>query len=90
MSVLQCLYARVTIRGFIIIDDWGWGTKIVPPGGPCQLAVRDFRSAHGLVEEVVKIKGVAPWWQKMENCPNYHTTRDNALAPRGCLQFPGE
>ncbi|MCM3881609.1 MAG: TylF/MycF family methyltransferase [Vicinamibacterales bacterium] len=58
-STTQCLrslYGRVSIGGFVIIDDFG-----LPP---CRQAVEDFREQNGIVDPLIDIDGMAVFWQR--------------------------
>jgi hypothetical protein len=56
MAVLDALYARVSIGGWVIIDDYG----ILPP---CQQAVDEFRQRHGITAEMEEIDAHAVCWK---------------------------
>lgn len=56
MDALNALYAKLSVGGFIIIDDYA-----VPA---CMKAVADFRERHGIKEELHKIDWVGAYWRK--------------------------
>jgi O-methyltransferase len=55
---LTALYHKLSLRGFVIIDDYG-----LPP---CRSAVHDFRDANGVDEKIIDIEGGAAYWQKLK------------------------
>ncbi len=57
MDVLSALYARVSIGGFVIIDDYGE----IPQ---CRAAVEDFRLAHKISEPLQRIDGTGVFWRR--------------------------
>lgn len=52
---LEALYHKVTVGGFVIIDDYLLG--------PCAQAVNDFRSKRGITAPMQPVDGAAIWWQ---------------------------
>jgi hypothetical protein len=58
MESLQALYARVSVGGYVIVDDYG-----DKPG--CQVAIRDFRREHGITEPLQPVHDVAVFWQRL-------------------------
>jgi len=66
MDALNALYEKVSIGGFIYVDDYA--------GAGCRRAITEFRSARGIATPLVKIdedpsRGLidnfeAVWWQK--------------------------
>jgi len=56
MDILFNLYEIVSIGGFIIIDDW-----TIPF---CQQAIKDFRSWHGILDEIQPIDQSSVYWRK--------------------------
>ena len=56
MTVLQQLYDRVSVGGFIIIDDWNIDK--------CRQAVIDFLGAKGLQPHIIPIDNCAVYWRK--------------------------
>lgn len=59
---LENLYPRLSINGFIIIDDY----HAVPT---CKQAVEDFRRDQQIVSAIQEIDGVGVYWQKTDFCP---------------------
>jgi O-methyltransferase len=57
MVALEALYPKLSTGGFLIVDDYG----IIPA---CRAAVRDFRDAHGVTEEIVTIDWTGVYWRK--------------------------
>ena len=57
MDVLNALYPKVSVGGFVIIDDYG----AVPA---CQAATDDYRAEHGITEPMEKIDWTGVFWQR--------------------------
>jgi hypothetical protein len=57
MDALNALYQKLTIGGYIIIDDYG----ALPE---CKQAVDDFRSLHNINETIQTIDWTGVFWQK--------------------------
>ena len=57
MDVLDALYDKVSIGGFVIIDDYGE----IPQ---CRAAVEDFRAEHKITEPVERIDGSGVFWRR--------------------------
>ena len=58
MEVLQSLYSKLSVGGYVIVDDYG-----ALPG--CKKAVEDFRAENGIAEEIEKIDWTGVYWQKI-------------------------
>ena len=58
LEVLQCLYSKVSVGGYVIIDDYG-----AVPG--CRKAVEDFRAMSRISEGIEKIDWTGVYWQKL-------------------------
>lgn len=56
MVALDHLYAKLSIGGFVIVDDY-----IIDV---CQQAVRDFRNRHGVTDPLHDIDGVGAYWRR--------------------------
>ena len=56
IATLEPLYDKVSTGGFVIADDYHIGA--------CAEAIHDFRKAHGITDEIVKIDQAAAYWQK--------------------------
>ncbi len=54
---LTHLYPRLSAGGFVILDDYFVLSA-------CRRAVEDYRSAHGIGEELVDIDGSSAYWRK--------------------------
>jgi len=54
---LENLYPKLSVGGFIIIDDYG----AVPQ---CRQAVADYRSKLQIVDEMQQVDWTAVWWRK--------------------------
>jgi len=57
MDVLDALYDKVSVGGFVIIDDYGE----IPQ---CRAAVEDFRSEHKISEPLQRIDGTGVFWRR--------------------------
>lgn len=57
MVALQSLYPRVSIGGYVIIDDYG----LIPM---CKQAVDDFRAEHNITETINKVDYTCVYWQR--------------------------
>ena len=59
MDSLTNLYPKLSIGGYVIIDDYG---VIIP----CAKAVHDYRKAYNIKDPLLPIDGVGVYWQKTE------------------------
>lgn len=57
MDGLTNLYPKVSIGGYVIVDDYGG-----MPG--CKAAVEDFRAKHKITDEINKIDWTGVFWQR--------------------------
>jgi O-methyltransferase len=57
IDALTSLYPKVSIGGFVIIDDYGSIRG-------SERAVHDYREKHGIRDEIKPIKGVGVYWKK--------------------------
>jgi len=57
MDSLTALYPRLSVGGYIILDDWG----LIPN---CRRAIDDFRKATGISEPILDVDGVAGYWRR--------------------------
>jgi O-methyltransferase len=60
MDALQSLYHRLSLGGYVIIDDYG----AVPN---CKQAVDDFRADHKITEQLQQIDWTGVFWEKLES-----------------------
>jgi O-methyltransferase len=58
MDGLVNLYPKLSVGGYLIVDDWG-AVKA------CQQAVIDYRKAHGISEEIITIDQCGVYWKKL-------------------------
>jgi O-methyltransferase len=56
-DALSALYPRLSVGGFVIVDDYGTGL-------PCRQAVHDFRDANGIKDEIIDIDGTGVYWRR--------------------------
>jgi O-methyltransferase len=57
MQSLEYLYPKVSVGGYVIIDDYG----ALPPA---KRAVEDYRKSNGITEEIVRIDWTGVYWIK--------------------------
>lgn len=58
MDALVSLYPKVEAGGYIIIDDYN-------DIAACRQAVTDYRSAHRITEDIVKVDWTGVYWRKL-------------------------
>ncbi|MFZ0760686.1 MAG: TylF/MycF family methyltransferase [Candidatus Sulfotelmatobacter sp.] len=57
MDVLRSLYHKVSVRGFVIVDDYhDWP--------PCRRAVDEFRARNNVLDPIQEIDGKGVFWRK--------------------------
>jgi O-methyltransferase len=57
MDALEALYPKLSIGGFVIVDDYGaWE--------PCRRACTDYRERHGITDEIVEIDWTGVHWRR--------------------------
>lgn len=56
MQTLDALYAKVSIGGYVIVDDY------ILKG--CQMAIHDFRERESIIDPMQDIDGAAIYWKK--------------------------
>lgn len=57
IQAIDALYPKLSPGGFIIVDDYG-SIKA------CRKAITDYRSEHGITDQIYKIDHSGVWWQK--------------------------
>jgi len=57
IQALRSLYPKLSIGGYLIIDDYGW----VPP---CKKAVEDYRIEQSISDEILQIDSAGIYWKK--------------------------
>jgi O-methyltransferase len=57
MDALEALYDKVSVGGYVIVDDYG-----AVPG--CAQAIHDFRDARGITDEIETIDWAGVFWRK--------------------------
>jgi O-methyltransferase len=57
MDALNALYQKLSIGGFVIVDDYG-----AVPG--CKAAIDEFRQRHGVCEPLEPIDWSGVYWRK--------------------------
>jgi len=67
MEVLQRLYDKVSVGGYVIVDDYGAMSS-------CRAAVDEFRSRNTVEEELVTIDWTGVYWQKKITEHGRHTS----------------
>uniref|UniRef100_A0A7R9WMA8 Macrocin O-methyltransferase n=2 Tax=Craspedostauros australis TaxID=1486917 RepID=A0A7R9WMA8_9STRA len=63
VDVLYTMYDKLSIGGYLIIDDW-WATKNVP--FPAKDACEDFFLVHGINPEIIPVDNMSIYWKKTE------------------------
>ncbi len=57
IQALDALYPKLSVGGYVIVDDYGaWE--------PCRRACPDFRSAHGITDEIVPVDWTGVHWRR--------------------------
>ncbi len=56
MDALKNLYPRLSVGGFLIVDDYGHG--------PCRQAVTEYREANGITEPIEEIDWLGAFWRR--------------------------
>ncbi len=57
MDALEALYPKLTVGGYVIVDDYGaWE--------PCREAVDEYRAIHGISDEIVEIDWTGIHWRR--------------------------
>jgi O-methyltransferase len=57
MDALDALYDKVSVGGFVVVDDYG-AVK------GCAQAIHDFRDARGITDEIVPIDWAGVYWRR--------------------------
>jgi hypothetical protein len=61
IQVLNTMYAKLGVGGFLIVDDFGIA--------PCRAAVEDFRRSNAINEPILEIGEMGAYWRKSEQSP---------------------
>eukprot|EP00560_Eucampia_antarctica_P000568 CAMPEP_0197836816 /NCGR_PEP_ID=MMETSP1437-20131217/30079_1 /TAXON_ID=49252 ORGANISM="Eucampia antarctica, Strain CCMP1452" /NCGR_SAMPLE_ID=MMETSP1437 /ASSEMBLY_ACC=CAM_ASM_001096 /LENGTH=326 /DNA_ID=CAMNT_0043443291 /DNA_START=411 /DNA_END=1391 /DNA_ORIENTATION=+ len=56
VDVLYNLYDKLSIGGYVIMDDWSWF--------PSRTACEDFFKVHGIEPEIIQIDKLSAYWKK--------------------------
>lgn len=56
-EVLECLYDKVSMNGYVIVDDYALGG--------CRKAIEDFRKLHNINDTIINIDGMGVYWKKV-------------------------
>lgn len=57
MDALINLYPKLSVGGYIIIDDYHWIEA-------CRQAVTDYRNKYGITDEIINVDWTAVYWKK--------------------------
>ena len=57
MQALEYLYPKLSVGGYVIIDDYG-AVK------GCEKAVKDYRAANQIIEKIIWIDSCGVFWKK--------------------------
>lgn len=60
MDALRALYSKLSIGGYVIVDDYGNDVL------GCGQAVDDFRAQHGIGEPVQRVDWTGVYWQRLD------------------------
>ena len=83
IQALDCLYAKLSVGGFVIVDDYG----NVPA---CRQAVHDFRAEHGISEPIERIDWGGVFWRRAANAvPRIDSVVANRSFDHGSLGYHG-
>jgi O-methyltransferase len=58
MDALKALYPKLSIGGYLIVDDYCIKT--------CATAIHDYRKIHGIDDEIVPIDGTGVFWKRLK------------------------
>ena len=58
MDALEALYPKLSVGGYVIIDDYGNIAQ-------CKEAVTDFRNANGIIDPIETIDWTGVYWQRL-------------------------
>ena len=64
VDVLYNLYDKLSIGGYLIMDDWS--------GFPSRTACEDFFKVHGINPEIIKFDNLAAYWNNTEELDIQH------------------
>ncbi len=56
-EALEHLYPKLSVGGIVIVDDHG-------AFEPCRRAVADYRTRHGITDEIIGIDWTGVWWRR--------------------------
>jgi len=59
MDALTSLYPKLSVGGYMIIDDYGAIAQ-------CKQAVHDFRNAHQITDEIIGVDWTGVYWQRTQ------------------------
>jgi O-methyltransferase len=59
MEALTALYPKVSIGGYVVVDDYG----AVPA---CREAVHDYRAANGIDEPLERVDWSGVFWRRLK------------------------
>jgi len=57
LDILDALYGRLAVGGFVMIDDYGTAE--------CRRAVEEFRARHGIEEQIERVDWAGASWRKL-------------------------
>ena len=61
--MLYHFYDKLSVGGYVIIDDWTWKKSSFPSKTACE----DFFEVHNIQPKIIKIDDTAIYWQKDED-----------------------
>ena len=83
IQALRALYPRLSVGGFIIIDDYGGLAT-------CSGAVEDYRKENGITEPLQTIDWTGRWWQKKSSTSERTSSVSVRWAPTSVAAAPIE
>lgn len=57
MDALKSLYPKLSVGGYVIIDDYGYWE-------PCRQAVHDYRAANGIIDPIHAVDWTGVFWRR--------------------------
>ena len=57
---LEALYDKVSVGGYIIVDDYGWKKC------GCYKAIDFFREKNNIISELINIDDFGAYWKKLK------------------------
>jgi O-methyltransferase len=78
IQALECLYDRLSVGGYVIVDDYG-------NVAGCRQAVHDFRAARGIADPIQPIDWAGVYWRRSLDGGASAKLADAFAAPRAVM-----